>query len=146
MIHLPFGPPSVTSFHNSLALQPWRNILIQRLPNSTSLGITKWFPTFSSVWEKHTTFSILGNINAILSSAAWLMLAPSLMAVSKEFALTPESTDRYLLRTCASLLALTDLEQTSILTSRWIMFQLLSTKRTIIAIASLLSGVAVKND
>ena len=33
-------------------------------------------------------------------------------------------------------MALTDLEQTSILTSRWIMFQLLSTKRTIIVIAS----------
>ena len=79
----------VRSFYNSLVLQLWRNILIQRLPNSTSVGITKWFPTLSRVWEKHTTFSILGIINAILSSAAWLTLAPSLMAVSKEFALTP---------------------------------------------------------
>ena len=103
-----FGALLVRSFHNGFALQLLRNILIHRLPNSFRVGISKWFPTLSKVWEKHTTFNMFGNMKDTMFRAAWSTLAPSRIAASNEFPLTPYSTDRHWFRTCTSKLALTD--------------------------------------
>ena len=81
-------------------------------------------------------FNIFGKMNAIRSNAAWLTLAPSLIAASKEFALIPNSTQRASLRTLASSSEFTDFEQMSILIRRCVIIQSSLIKRKIIAIAS----------
>lgn len=95
-LHFPSGPPAsfgvtfrLTSSQflpHSVSPASWfcENKRIHRLPNSVRLGITKWLPTLSRVWEKQTTLNVFGNINRIRFNAAWFTLAPSVMAAIRE--------------------------------------------------------------